>query len=75
MTTRRITSVNTTAVYLIMALVVVVAFFLLGGAAWLKGLSHGNSMSMGMAGWNWTQILIGLAIGFVLGLLVSKWKR
>jgi len=34
---------------------------------------HG-SLSLDMANWNWIQILIGMAIGFVLGLLLARRK-
>jgi hypothetical protein len=73
MSTRRITSINTTALYLIMTVIVVLAFLFLGGMAWIRGMMHGSS-SMGMSGLHWGQILISLGIGFALGLLVSKRK-
>ena len=73
MSTRRMTSINTTALYLIMAVVIIVAFLLLGGGHWMQRMVHGN-MSMGIANWNWAQILISLAIGFLLGLVVAKKK-
>ena len=64
---------NTRAVYVIAIVVIIVAFLLLGGGQWTKGLMHGNR-SMAMANWNWVQILISLGIGFVLGLVVAKRK-
>jgi hypothetical protein len=72
MSTGRITT-NTTALYLIAIVVIIVAFLLLGGGPWLKGMMHGGH-SMGMAQLNWAQILISLAIGFLIGLLVGKRK-
>jgi H+/Cl- antiporter ClcA len=71
MSSRRITS-NTT-LYLIAIVVIIVAFLLLGGGPWMRGMMHG-SRSLGMANLNWVQILISLALGFLLGLLVSRRK-
>jgi hypothetical protein len=72
MSIKRITTNR--AVYLVVALlVVIVAFLLLGGGPWVKGMMHGGG-SVNMANWNWTQILIGTGIGFVLGLLVGRRK-
>jgi hypothetical protein len=71
MNVRRISSKNTTAVYLIVFIVILIAFLLLGGGTWLKGLTHGGR-SMSFANWNWVQILISLVIGFLLGLLASR---
>ncbi len=81
---RRIES-NASVVYVIGFIVILVAFFLLGGVSWLQGLAHtGNSMGFesrhgtfhsgfnGFANWNWPQILISLGLGFLLGLLVSR---
>jgi len=62
---------NTTLTYLIAFLVIVVAFLLLGGGPWAKGMMHGGG-SMGMDNLNWIQIVISLGIGFILGLLYSK---
>jgi H+/Cl- antiporter ClcA len=62
---------NTTTYYIIAILVVIVAFFLLDGVNWLKGLSHGRGPS-GMGNIQWVQVLIGLAIGFLLGLFAGK---
>ena len=73
MSKRRIASINTTAIYIIALVAVLVAFLLLGGGQWLKGLSHGSS-SMNMANLNWLQIIISLGIGFLLGLLVGRRK-
>jgi TRAP-type C4-dicarboxylate transport system permease small subunit len=70
MTTKK----NKKAIYVIAVIAIVVAFFLLGGGTWIKGLSHGN-VSIGLENWNWTQIIISLVIGFILGLLFSKRRR
>lgn len=72
MSAKRITT-NRTAFFLIAIAVIVVAFLLLGGGPWIKGMTHGGR-SMGMAGWNWGTILISLAIGFILGLLAGRRK-
>jgi len=71
MRTRRITTINNTALYLIALAVIIVAFLLLGGGHWAQGMMHG-SRSMGMVGWNWAQILVSLGIGFLLGYLVAR---
>jgi hypothetical protein len=73
MSTRRIASVNTTAIYIIALAVIIVAFLLLGGGQWLKGLSHG-SRSMGTIHLNGLQIIISLSLGFILGLLAGRRK-
>jgi hypothetical protein len=65
----RLRSSNKTAYYIIAILVIVLAFILLGGGTWLKGLSGGRS---GMAGLQWAQIIISLVIGFFLGWVASK---
>jgi hypothetical protein len=72
MTTKRITA-NRTAYYLIALLVIVIAFLLLGGGPWLRGIMHEVS-SINMANLNWTQVIISLIIGFVLGLLAGRRK-
>jgi hypothetical protein len=71
MRTRRITTVNNTALYLIALVVIIVAFLLLGGGHWAHGMMHG-SRSMGMAGWSWVQIFVSAGIGFLLGYLVAR---
>jgi hypothetical protein len=70
MSIRRFRSSNTT-LYIIAAAIIIVAFFLLGGGPWISGSMHG-SRSHGMGNLQWIQILISLAIGFVLGLLAAK---
>jgi hypothetical protein len=58
---------------IIAVVVIVVAILLLagGGGHSIGGFMHG-SRSMGLANWNWIQILVSLGIGFILGLLVAK---
>jgi len=70
MSMRRFKSSNTT-LYVIAVVVIIVAFFLLGGGPWIRGSMQG-SRSYGMGNLQWIQILISLAIGFVLGLLAAK---
>jgi hypothetical protein len=62
---------NTKVLYFIAFIVILAAFFLLGGGPWIKGILHANR-SLGTANWNWAQILISLSIGFLLGLLVAR---
>ena len=71
MSTGKISISNQTIYILIAVAVVIVAFFLLGGGPWIRGLSHGHS-STGMAHWNWVQILVSLGIGFLLGFLLGR---
>jgi len=72
MTTKRVTT-NRTAIFLIALVVIIVAFLLLGGGPWIKGMMH-EGHSMNMVHLNWTQILISVGIGFLLGLVVGKRK-
>ena len=72
MSTRRITT-NRTVFFVIALIVVILAFLLLGGGPWMKGMMNGGS-SVNVVNWNWTQILISLGIGFLLGLVVGKRK-
>jgi ABC-type antimicrobial peptide transport system permease subunit len=74
MSKRRIASINTTAIYIIALVAIIVACLLLGGGHWLKGVLNG-SRSMNMANLNWIQIIISLAVGFLLGLLAGTRKR
>jgi hypothetical protein len=60
---------NNNARYIIAAIVIIVAFLLLGGAKWVTGLLHGGSTNL-----NWPQILISLILGFLLGLVACKRK-
>jgi len=73
MSTRRISS-YTPVLYFIAGIVIVVAFLQLGGGPWVRGMMYGNH-SMGMANWNWVQILVSLAIGMVLGWAISRRSR
>lgn len=66
-------SKNQTLVYVIAIAVIVIAFLLLGGGDWMNGMMH-HGRSSNMNHWNWTQILISMAIGFVIGLFVAKRK-
>jgi hypothetical protein len=73
MSTRRIAHTNSTALYLIAIIVIVVAFVLLGGGSWLREMTHiHGGRSLGMANWNWTTILICLGLGFLLGWAVFR---
>ncbi|MGA1977071.1 MAG: hypothetical protein ABSG89_04365 [Bacteroidales bacterium] len=73
MSTRKSLRINTTVIYIIAVVVIIVAFLLIGGGPWIRGIMHGNR-SMGMTHLNWIQILISLAIGFLLGLLAGRRK-
>ena len=55
-----------TLYYVVAVAVIVIAFLLLGGMPWIKGLGHGGG-SMGMANLHWGQILISLGWGFFSG--------
>lgn len=68
----RLFSSDKTVAYVIAAVVVIVAFLLLGGKNWMAGAMHGGG-SMGSL--NWVQILISLVIGFLLGIVVAKRRR
>jgi sterol desaturase/sphingolipid hydroxylase (fatty acid hydroxylase superfamily) len=70
MSTKRITA-NRTVYIFIAILVIIIAFLLLGGGPWIKGIMNQGS-SVNMAHWNWTQILISIGIGFILGLVVGR---
>jgi TRAP-type C4-dicarboxylate transport system permease small subunit len=73
MSIKRIKSANTTVLYFIISVVIILAFILLGGGTWIKVMMHGSS-SMSIGYWSWTQIMISLVIGFLLGLLVARRK-
>jgi hypothetical protein len=70
MATRRETQI---VYYVVGIAVIVIAFLLLGGGPWLRGLGHGHG-SMGMTSLRWGQILISLGIGFILGWMASRRK-
>ena len=73
MSTRRFVTPNRTVLYVIAIVIIIVAFLLLGGGPWMTGMMH-RGRAMGTMHLNWVQILISLAIGFVLGLLASRRK-
>jgi hypothetical protein len=66
---RRIVS-NRNAVYVIAVLIIIIAF-LMGGGKWITGTMQGGAITH----LNWVQIFIGLVLGFLLGVVVSKRKR
>jgi H+/Cl- antiporter ClcA len=68
MSTRRETAI---LYYVIAFVVILVAFLLLGGVDWVKGLTHGSN-SMRVSDLRWGQILISLGLGFLLGWIVSR---
>lgn len=70
MSAKKLKTSNKTLVYVLAVAVIVLIVLLFGGAGWLNGM-HGR-MSMDIAHWNWTQILISLGVGFVLGWFVAK---
>ena len=73
MATRRTGSLSNTAIYLIAALVILLAFLILGGGSWMRGIMHGNGiMSISGWNWNWTQTLVTLGFGFLLGFIVAR---
>jgi hypothetical protein len=64
---------NTAVIYILAFVVILMAFFLLGGGPWIKGIAHG-SRTMSMSNLHWGQILISLGLGFLLGWIVSRRK-
>ena len=65
---------ETRILYIVVAIaIIVIAFLLLGGTSWLKGIGNGGG-SMGMTNLRWGQILISLGLGFLLGWLSSRRK-
>jgi hypothetical protein len=85
MSTRRVSS-NLSVIYVIAFIAVIIAFFLLGGLPWIQSLGHNNSIGifnhheyhhmyqsrLGIADWNWTQILISFGLGLLIGSLVTR---
>ena len=69
MSTRR----NMAVIYILAIVVVVMAFFMLGGGPWIRGIASGNR-TMSMSNLHWGQILISLGLGFLLGWIVSRRK-
>jgi hypothetical protein len=59
--------------YVAGAVAILIAFLLLRGDQWLNRMLNNGNTSF-MDNWNWTQIIIGIAIGFGIGLLVAKRK-
>jgi hypothetical protein len=64
---------NTTVIYVIAIVVIVVAFLLLGGIPWINGMTHGGR-TISISNLHWGQILISLGLGFLLGWVVSRRK-
>ncbi|RPH29203.1 MAG: hypothetical protein EHM93_17545 [Bacteroidales bacterium] len=62
---------NNTLMYIIVIAVIIIAFLLLGGSQWMNGMMH-RGRPMIIANWNWTQILISVGIGFLLGWFVAR---
>jgi uncharacterized membrane protein len=70
---RRITK-NKKTRYIILAIaVILVAILLFNGGHWMHGMGNHRGFS-NMAYINWTQVLISLIIGVVIGLFVAKRK-
>ncbi|MBN2348153.1 MAG: hypothetical protein JXJ22_04910 [Bacteroidales bacterium] len=70
---RRITIKNRKILYVVAIAIIIVAFLLLGGGPWTRGIMHGGRWT-GITHWNWALILISLGAGFLLGLVVSRRK-
>ena len=71
MMTRR----ETRIVYYVVAIaVIIIAFLLLGGGPWLKGLGNGQG-SIGVSTLHWGQILIGMVLGFLVGLISTRYLK
>jgi hypothetical protein len=64
---------NSTLVYIIIALVILIIFLFFGGDEWLQGSQLNRSI--GYSHWNWTQILISLGLGIVIGWFIHKRRR
>jgi hypothetical protein len=67
----RVNISRSTTLYLIAIVVIIVAFLLLGGGPWLRGIVHGGRPLI-ITQLNWAQILISLALGFLLGWLAAR---
>lgn len=74
MSTKRGITISNGTLYMVVGVVIVIAFLLMGGWPWIQGMIRGRG-SMGMSHWNWAQILISLGIGFILGLLITRRSR
>jgi hypothetical protein len=68
MSIKKISSKNTTALYFIAFIIILVAFFLLGGGPWVRDLLYRH----GVGTLHWAQIMISLCIGFMLGLILKR---
>lgn len=66
------TSNNT--IYIIVIALIIIVILLLGGGSWMNGMMHGGRYS-GYNSWNWTQILISIGIGFLIGWFVARRRR
>jgi H+/Cl- antiporter ClcA len=73
MSTRRILTANSAIIYIIITIVIAMAFIMLGGGSWVRGMMHGNS-TIGMTNWNWIHILVSLLLGFLLGVIFIRRK-
>jgi hypothetical protein len=67
-------TVNTTVLYLIAIVVIVAAFLLLGGGPWIHGMTHGGR-PVRINDWNLFPILVSLGIGIIIGVVVARRKR
>jgi uncharacterized protein YneF (UPF0154 family) len=65
---------NNTTFYIIVIAIIIIAFLLLGGGHWINGMMYENR-SIRMANWNWTQILISMGIGILIGWFVAKRRK
>jgi hypothetical protein len=73
MSSGRNITINSTVLYIIAVMVIIVAFLLLGGGPWMSGMMH-EGRPLRVNNWNWAQILISLSIGFILGIVVARRK-
>jgi uncharacterized protein YneF (UPF0154 family) len=64
---------NNTLIYIVVIAAVIIIFLLLGGSQWTSSAMHrGRPL---IANWSWTQILISLCIGFLLGWFIARKRR
>jgi uncharacterized protein YneF (UPF0154 family) len=73
MSSGRNITINSTTLYIIAIVVIIVAFLILGGGPWMSGMMH-EGRPLRVANWNWVQILISLIIGFIVGVVVARRK-
>jgi hypothetical protein len=64
---------NTAVIYIMAVVIVVMLFFMLGGVAWMKGITNGNN-AVSISNLHWGQILISLGLGFLIGWIVLRRK-